>query len=255
METIVADLIAEQASVDVLLADLAEADWDRPAASCAWTFKDELLHVAAFDWAAIQMLAGRGANVTEVADANFGHDQDHRVTAFRHLTGAQVLHHWRLIRTRMDVAFLDKDPRERVPWAPGLPMAARSLATARLMELWAHSVDLYDALGREPVVTDRITNVLFLSWQARPNAYRINGLTLPETPVRLELKLPSGEIWARGETGAENVIRGSARDWALVAVRRRAWADTDLEVTGKEARRYADVVQTFAGEAANPSAR
>ncbi len=254
MTEVVLDLVAEQAQVDTLVADLTEEQWLAPAATCEWTFKDELLHIAAFDWAAIRLMAGGAENVLVLADATFGHDEVHHVTRFQHLSGAEVLAHWREIRTRLDCAFLDKDPKERVPWAPGLPMSAKSLVSARLMELWAHSVDLYDALGLEPVVKERIAHTLFLSWQARPNAYRINGAELPGTPVRLELTMPSGALWAKGEPDAADVIRGTAADWALVAVRRRRWQDTALEVVGDEARRYATFVQAFAGQAASASA-
>lgn len=252
MSAIVDDLVAEQAAVDLLLDPLTEEQWCTPAATCAWTFKEELLHIAAFDWAAIELLGGAAENVTVLADASFGHDAQHRVTAFSHLPGAEVLDRWREIRSRLVVALLAADPKARVPWAPGLPMSARSLASARHMELWAHSVDLYDALGQEALVTDRIASTLFLSWQARPNAYRINGLELPETPLYLELTLPSGATWAKGDPAAADVIRGTARDWALVATRRRRYQDTDLDITGEEAHRYAAVVQSFAGDAAAP---
>lgn len=257
MSGIVDDLVAEQAAVDVLLEPLTEEQWCAPAATCAWTFKEELLHLAAFDWAATRLLvagADAAADVTVLADANFGHDEEHRVTRFRHLPGAAVLDRWRELRSRLVAALLDADPKARVPWAPGLPMSARSLASARHMELWAHSVDLTDALGREPIASDRLASTLFLSWQARPNAYRINGLELPGTPVRLELTLPSGAPWTKGEPDAVDVVRGPALDWALVATRRRRWQDTGLEVVGDEARRYADVVQSFAGAAAQAPA-
>ncbi|MCG2800230.1 MAG: TIGR03084 family metal-binding protein [Cellulomonas sp.] len=252
MADLLGDLAAEQAQVDVLLDDLSPEQWEMPAATCAWTFKEELLHIAAFDWAAVELVNGRGATVTEVADASFGHDEMHRVTAYTHLTGREVLTGWRTVRSRLVTAFAAADPKQRVPWAPGLPMAAKSLVSARLMELWAHSVDLYDALGREPVVKDRIASTLFLSWQARPNAYRINGLELPDTPLYLDVTLPSGAHWTKGDPEAADRITGTARDWALVAVRRRRWQDTDLVIVGDEAHRFADVVQTFAGEAAAP---
>jgi len=249
MKDIVNDLIAEQAQTDLLVADLTEDVWESPSANCEWTIKQEMQHIAAFDYAAVRMLGGGFTDVTQVADAEFGHDAIYTPTAYAHLSGAETLAWWRAQRTRLDVAFLDSDPKARVPWAPGLPMSAKSLASARLMELWAHSVDISDALGVEPVVKERITSVLFLSWQARPNAYRINGLEMPDTPLFLEVALPSGAIWAKGDPAAADVIRGSAKDWALVAVRRRNWMDTNLEVIGDEARRFASIVQTFAGEA------
>jgi uncharacterized protein (TIGR03084 family) len=256
MKDIVNDLIAEHSQVDLLVADLTENRWNSPSANCAWTIKQEMQHVAAFDYAALRMLGGEFTCVNEVADKEFGHDEIYTPTAFAHLSGLETLAYWREQRSRLTVAFLDTDPRTRVPWAPGLPMSARSLASARLMELWAHSVDIYDALGLEPVVKDRICSTLFLSWQARPNAYRINGLQMPETPLYLEVSLPSGQVWAKGDPLAANVIKGTARDWALVAVRRRNWMDTHLEVVGEEARRFAAIVQTFAGEASRvPPAR
>ncbi|MFV0452851.1 MAG: TIGR03084 family metal-binding protein [Propioniciclava sp.] len=251
MKDIVNDLIAEQAQVDLLVADLSEDQWNEPSANCAWTIKEELQHIGEFDYAAVRMLGGGYTCVNEVADVEFSHDEIYTPKALAHLSGADTLAWWREQRTRMDVAFLDTDRKARVPWAPGLPMSAKSLASARLMELWAHSVDIGDALGMEPVVKERITSTLFLSWQARPNAYRINGLELPETPLYLEVELPSGQLWAKGEPDAENTIKGSARDWALVAVRRRNWMDTDLDVAGDEARRFASIVQTFAGEASS----
>ncbi|MBP3540041.1 MAG: TIGR03084 family protein, partial [Oscillospiraceae bacterium] len=68
-------------------------------------------------------------------------------------------------------------------------------------------------------------------------------------PMYLELTLPSGEKWIKGEPNEENYIKGSAKDWAMVSVRRRHWMDTELEVVGDEARRYANVVQCYAGAA------
>jgi uncharacterized protein (TIGR03084 family) len=211
-----------------------------------WTIKDAIIHIAFFDYAANKLMRGEAEDLMAIS-AESGEDEYVRATKFHSMSGAEVLRWWREERTRMTCAFFDKNPKDRIPWAPGLPMSAKSLASARLMELWAHSVDIYDALGMDPIVEDRITSTLFLSWQARPNAYRMNNLELPDTPMYLELQLPSGEIWGKGDPTAENYIKGSAKEWALVSIRRRNWMDTDLEVVGEEARRYATIVQTFAG--------
>ena len=113
------------------------------------------------------------------------------------------------------------------------------------------------AVGYQPTLAtemgklqERITSTLFLSWQGRPNMYNVNGLAFdPEIPMYLELTLPSGELWTKGEPNDKNYIKGSAKDWALVAIRRRNWMDTGLEVVGDEARTYAGIVQTYAGPA------
>ena len=49
----------------------------------------------------------------------------------------------------MVAAFARHDPRDRIPWY-GPDMSARSGATARLMETWAHAQDVADALGISP---------------------------------------------------------------------------------------------------------
>lgn len=250
MKAILNDLLAEQALVDTLVADQTEEEWLRPLPTVEmWNIKDAIIHIAFFDYVANKLMRGEAEDALAIGNAEAGHDQYLRATNFHHMTGAEVLGWWREERTRMVATLFDKNPKERVPWAPGLPMSAKSLASARLMELWAHSVDIYDALGIEPVVRERITSTLFLSWQARPFAYRINNLEMPDTPIYLELTLPSGKIWTKGDPEAENYIKGSAKEWALVSIRRRNWMDTDLEVVGSEARRYASIVQTYAGQA------
>lgn len=248
MKSILNDLLAEQALMDALVSDLTEEQWLMPLPDVEmWNIKDAIIHIAFFDYAANKLMKGEAEDLVAIAEAESGQDKYVRATAFHHLTGAEVLSWWREERTRMASTFYDKHPKDRIPWAPGFPMSAKSLASARLMELWAHSVDIYDALGIDPVVKERITSTLFLSWQARPYAYRINNLEMPDTPMYLELTLPSGEIWAKGDLEAKNYIKGSSREWALVSIRRRNWMDTNLDVVGEEARRYASIVQTYAG--------
>lgn len=255
MKAIVGDLIAEQAIADAFVDRLSEREWDETIRSDLrvydiegiWKIRDVVSHIAIFDEAAAQLTLG---NASEIRDVTGGRMDEHlKYLPYLPLSREELLSKWRESRTRLCAALYDCEPKKRIPWAPGLPMSARSLATARLMELWAHWVDIYDHFGVEVKESPRLPHILFLSWQSRPNAYRINGLALPETPVYLELDLANGEKWTKGVPGTENYIRGKALDWALVAIKRRNWMDTGLEVVGEEARRYADVVQTFAGPA------
>lgn len=253
------DLIAEQATVDCLVQDFTEDDWNKMASYCTtWKLKDVITHIAFFDYCAAELLNGRGESVNAVADAFSDQDEHYHVLRCQDMTGVEVLKWWREQRTIMDETFMEGGPKSRVPWAAGIPpMSNRSLVSARLMELWAHSVDIYDALGIEPVVKDRITSTLFLSWQGRPNMYHVNGKTFdPSVPMYLKLTLPSGAVWEKGDPTSPNSITGTARDWALVSIRRRNWMDTDLEVVGDSAREYATIVQTYAGPAeAAPAAK
>lgn len=256
MKTILSDLIAEQSVVDSLVSGLTEDQWNEVIETDMrvgdipgiWTIKDEIVHVALFDASAAKLVMGEAQDLNEAIPEGT-QDINYRVTKERAMSKDEVLSWWREERTKLAWALYNKDPKARIPWAPGMPMSAKSLASARLMELWAHSVDIYDQLGLPVRVEDRITHTLFLSWQARPFAYSINGAQVPETPIYLELVLPSGKIWSKGQEDAANYIKGTAADWALVAIRRRNWMDTELEVVGEEARRYASFVQTYAKDA------
>lgn len=250
MKEITNDFVAEQSTLDALLDSLTENEWMLPLPGCEpWNVRDAVLHIAFFDYAANMLATGKASDLVTLADAEAGQDKHWRPTAFYHLNGAQTLQFWREERTRLAAMFFEKDPKDRINWAPGMPMSARSLCSARLMELWAHSVDIYDALGKDIPVKDRIDSTLFLSWQARPFAYKINGFDMPNTSLYLELNLPSGKTWCKGEPNASDTIKGSAKDWALVAIRRRNVKDTGLIIKGQEAARYASIVQTYAGEA------
>lgn len=251
MSDIMNDLITVQARVDTIVAGLSEEQWNTPIPDEeTWTVKDAIIHIAIYDYGAIQMVREAAENVRAVINGLGGTDEFKRTKNYRDLSGEEVLFKWRKYRTLMDAAFMEKDMKDKVNWAPGVPpMSARSLLTARQMELWAHSVDICKALGIEVEVDDSITNTLFLAWQARKNAYRINGFSLPDTAMYLELVLPSGAMWIKGEENEENFIKGSAKDFAMISVRRINWRDTGLIVHGPEAERYADIVQTYAGDA------
>jgi hypothetical protein len=51
--------------------------------------------------------------------------------------------------------------------------------------------------------------------------------------------------WTYGPEDAENLIKGSASDWARLAVRRATPKDTRLKVTGEAAQIAIEVVRTY----------
>jgi uncharacterized protein (TIGR03084 family) len=151
----------------------------------------------------------------------------------------------------VDVA--EKDKSTRLPWY-GPPMSLRSFTTARLMETWAHGQDVVDGLGL-PIdarpVTDRLRHIAFLGCATRGWSYVVRGRTPPDTPVRVELSLPSGDTFREGnDDGA--FVRGPALDFCLVVTQRRNVADTDLFVVGEAATEWMSIAQCFAGGATLP---
>ncbi len=124
-------------------------------------------------------------------------------------------------------------------------MRTPSFATARLMETWAHGLDVRAALGVAAVDTDRLAHVAWLATRALPYAYSVAGREPPAEPVRVELTLPSGAVWASGPETAADRITGTAGDYCRVFVHRRSAADTNLVIEGDAARAAIAVARAF----------
>lgn len=251
MDPICDDLEAEQADLDRLVAGLDEAGWDLPTPAPGWAVRDQISHLAYFDE------AGRTAAVDperfrrEAAALVAALEQDAGATDVsvargRQVGGAELLAWWRQARAAMVEAFRALDPRHRLPWY-GPDMGARSFATARLMETWAHGQDVADALGVQRPPTERLRHVAHIGVGARRFAYAVNDLDLPATDVRVELAAPGGGTWAWGDEAATDRITGPALDFCLLVTQRRHLDDLDLVVEGDAAREWAGIAQAFAG--------
>jgi uncharacterized protein (TIGR03084 family) len=126
-------------------------------------------------------------------------------------------------------------------------MNALSLATSRLMETWAHGQDIFDALRIPRESTDRLRHIAHLGFRTLEWTYRNRCLKVPDEPVRVELRAPSGALWAWGPEAAENRICGPAEDFCLVVTQCRHVDDTILEISGGVARDWMEKAQCFAG--------
>jgi uncharacterized protein (TIGR03084 family) len=126
-------------------------------------------------------------------------------------------------------------------------MSALSFATARLMEVWAHGQDVADALGIERVPTDRLRHIAHLGVATFGWSFTSRRMKVPDSPVRVEITSPSGELWTWGPETAGDIVRGPAEDFCLVVVQRRNPADTRLAIEGATARQWMSIAQTYAG--------
>lgn len=245
MQEILADLKAEQQCLDQFLSTLSGSQWDLPSPAEGWTLKDSVSHIAHIDEVATVLLRGDNTPL-EIAAKVLFRFTDIGVEKGRKMKYSEVLPWWREVRSVMMEELTKCDPKQRIPWF-ARPMGAKAFATARLMETWAHGLDCFNAIGAEPVDTDRLRHVALLAYMARPFAYQINGLPAPDSPLRIELTLPSGKIWAVGDETSIDRIRGEAGEFCRVAVRRRHWKDMNLEIEGDEAKRFIEIAQTYAG--------
>lgn len=244
-----ADLAAEHAALDAVVADLVGAAWDTPTASPRWAVRDQIGHLAYFDEAATAAITDPERFAADLAEA-LGGD----VTAFlertevrgRTLPPADLLTWWREQRAALLAAAAPLDPKARLPWY-GPSMGARSFVTARLMETWAHGQDVVDALDAERPPTDRLRHVADLGVRTRGFSYVVRGQEPPTGDVRVELAAPSGTTWTWGDAGAADRVSGPAEDFCLVVTQRRHVADTALVAEGALATGWLAIAQCFAG--------
>lgn len=253
MDPICNDLLDETAALESILRELTEAQWDLDTPAERWMVRDQISHLAYFDETATMAAVDpdKFAKGVEELTARMATDPnavDISIERGREGTGAELLEWFVSARTAMVDAFRALEAKDRIPWY-GPSMGARSFATARLMETWAHGQDVVDALGITREATDRLYHIAHIGNGARPYSYMVNGLEPPADPILLELKAPSGTIWTWGPDDATNVVRGSAHEFCLLVTQRRHRNDVQLEVTGEEAIRWLSFAQAFAGPA------
>lgn len=223
MRDLVDDLRAEWAALDGLLTGATAQDWSTPTPAHGWDVRDSVSHIAANDELAGLCITGEGDAPLQALIAMDSPQAATRSQADRGrgLSGPELLQWWRTTREELAEVLLDADPSARVPWGAG-PMSARSLATARLMEAWAHGLDCFVALGAVPVDTARLRHVCHLGYRALPYAFRFAGKPQPAPLDQLQLVLdgPDGDVWRYGSDDAPQRVRGAAGEWARLAVQR-----------------------------------
>ncbi len=248
LESVLADLAAEGARLDAVVAPLPEPSWRLPTPAEGWDVATQVAHLAWTDEAATAAATDKQAWDALVLEALA--DPDHAVDKVALAGGAappaEVLERWRTARSRLASVLRDHPDGQKMPWY-GPPMSATSMATARFMETWAHSLDVYAALGVESEVSDRVKHVAHLGVRTRRFAFAVRGETAPDEEPRVALTAPSGDVWTWGPEGAAESVTGPAYDFCLLVIQRVHRADTALVATGPGADRWLDIAQCFAG--------
>lgn len=254
-ETLLDDLVDGQAaSVDVLEAACAESEpervIDRPTPARGWSIRDQLSHLAGFDDAA-RLAASEPAAFREELTRIFEHGDDPvaRYTAMgRELAASEVLDWWITARIDLLDVVADMDPAVRVPWY-GPDMSLMSFVTARLMETWAHSTDVRDALGAPLEVSARLRHIAHIGVRTRGFSYVNRSLEVPDAPLDVVLDAPDGATWSWGPGDASERVAGPALDFCLLVTQRRHRDDLALVATGPHANEWLSIAQAFAGPA------
>lgn len=246
-----ADLREEGLALETLVRDLPDAGWAEPTPASGWTVAHQIAHLHWTDRAALISVTDPEGFAALVEEAVKAPDSfvDEGAEEGAALPPAELLACWRAGRGALDAALAAASPDTRFPWY-GPPMKAASMASARLMETWAHGQDVADALGVRRTPTARLRHVARIGVRARDYAFAVRGLPAPAGEFRVELVPPDGgEPWTYGPPDAADRVTGPALDFCLLATQRAHRADLDLTATGPDADRWLDIAQAFAGPA------
>lgn len=247
--SIVDDLRGESDALDALVSPLPPEDWSRSTPAPGWTIAHQIAHLLWTDRVALTSITDEpafGALLTDAASNPLGFVDDAAEELAAQTAPADLLDDWRTTRGKLHEALRTVEDGRKLVWF-GPPMSAASMATARLMETWAHGLDVADTLGVNAPATDRLRAIAHLGVRTRDFAFTVHGLTPPAEPFRVELSGPSGEPWLWGPEDADQRVTGPAIDFCYLVTQRRARADLALVAEGEGAEEWLGIAQAFAG--------
>ncbi|WP_189890312.1 TIGR03084 family metal-binding protein [Streptomyces xantholiticus] len=242
------DLRSESDELDRMVGELGPREWAAATPAAGWSIAHQIAHLAWTDSAALTAVTDADAFAAEAEKALAAPYSfvDDGAQAGAALPPAELLARWREGREQLQRALRSAPAGVRFPWY-GPPMSGASMATARLMETWAHGQDVADALGVVKPLTTRLVHVAWLGVRTRDFAFGVHGLTPPAEPFRVELAGPNGELWTYGPEGAAQRVTGPALDFCLLVTQRAHRDDLALLAEGPDADRWLDIAQAFAG--------
>lgn len=254
MREILSDLVAEQQALDQFLQRIHERDWKLATPAAGWRIIDTVSHLAFTENFAADAIANgpefvAAANITDIDEwtqrgVDLGQGKRYQ----------EIIEWWRNGRARVVDALSRMDARDRVPWVIN-SASAKAFATLRLMETWAHGLDIkaamdgrlkFDEEEEDPFAdTPRIRHVAWLAHRLLPWAFDQAGEAYPEQGVRVELMGPKYARYVYGPNDTDQVIKGIAGEWCRVAVQRMDVADTNLKAIGDHAETALQVVRAY----------
>lgn len=249
------DLLAEYRALADFCATLSAGDWRRVSAFYGWTPWDEIAHLLYFDEAALVSATDPERFAREAAALNARVAAGEEISAIARglygtLDGAALLARWRGTHETLVKALAALDPKARLGWY-GPPMSARSFATARLMETWAHGQDIWDVMRRRRPPSARLKHIAHIGVGTFGWTFVNRGLPVPVAQPFVALTAPDGSSWTWGDSTGEHRVQGSAEDFCLVVTQRRHVQDTALACTPGPMADWMALAQCFAGPPAD----
>jgi uncharacterized protein (TIGR03084 family) len=246
---VIDDLHAESEQLDLLVAELSPERWALATPAPGWTVAHQIAHLAWTDHSSVLTVTDQAAFAREVESALTapGDFVDIGAEEGAGKPPERLLADWRAGRAALEAALRAAPEGARFPWY-GPPMSTASMATARLMETWAHGLDIADALAVPRIAPgDRLRHITRLGIRTRDFAFGVHGLTPPFEEFRVDLTSPAGEVWTYGPEDATDRVSGPALDFCLLVTQRAHRTDLALRAEGDDADSWLDIAQAFAG--------
>ena len=255
MREILSDLVAEQQALDQFLQGIHERDWKRKTPAPGWTILDTISHLAHTEISAANAIAGGRAFTDHAIPNDIDEWTARGVRQGQGKRYQEIIEWWRNGRASVVDALSKMDSRDRIPWVV-TTMSAKTFATLRLMETWAHGLDIKATMadkirtpeeGEDDPLADtpRLRHIAWLAHRMLPYAFSEAGEVFPDKGIRVELMGPQYARWLYGPEDAENVIKGLASEWCRVAVQRMNAANTSLRAFGPGAETALRVVRAY----------
>jgi len=262
MREILSDLVAEQQQLDQFLQTLRTRQWPTETPADGWDIQDTVSHLAYTEALAAEVIEQGQARLDEEDITDLDEWTLRGVSEGRGRRHQEIIEWWRFGRADVVEALSRMMATDRIAWLHG-DMSARTFATTRLMETWAHGLDIKAAiLGRmvpldeppneeedeepDPLAdTPRLRHIALLGQRTLPFAFEQAGLEFPDQGIRVEVMGPFYSAWRFGPEDTDQVIKGMAGDWCRVVVQRQDAADTGLKAVGEHAEKALEVARAY----------
>jgi len=227
------------------LKTIPDDQWSTPTPFKNWTINHVVAHLHGTDIVATMAINEPQAFI-ELRDGKRQRDAIN-------VKGHRLLDAWCQGYRRLCDALNTTSPNDRVLWF-GPDMSARSFATARQMETWAHGQDIYDLLEVKRAPQDRLRNVAHIGVITFGWTFVNRKMKVPTPQPHVRLTAPSGDIWTWNEVRKNHLVEGSAVEFCHVVTQGRHIDDTTLRVVGDSAKQWMPIAQCFAGPPEDPPA-
>lgn len=251
-ESVIEDLQAESLQIDSLVADIEPDRWDTATPAPGWTVAHQVAHLtfvfgiaglAVEDpdtFTAMTSTVGERGGLDAVVNA----DAEQRIAA----GPAGLLEQWQEVRDKTVAAFRVARPDRPVPWLVN-PLPPAVLASAGMMELFAHGQDIADALPRPLLRGRALRHLVTFGVRTWDFGYEARGIEPPAEEFHFSVTGPDGELWEFGDPDATQRIRAGAEDFCLLVTRRRHPEDLAVTATGGSAQQWLHIAQAYRGPA------